>query len=123
MQPSYQTGEKHCNGCGHCCRAGTCHLVETDVPRIATHLGITPSELARDYLEGFKPAHGRVAVKPRMTLTGCVFLKGNDCGIQAVKPKGGVDYECWSEKRDESPAQYWWPKGSARRIGVVVERR
>lgn len=117
----YKPEIKHCNRCGECCRQSSCHLEPQDVSRIAQHLGVSRRAFARQYLQTFEPVQGQVAVKPRMAEGGCVFLRGNDCGIQDVKPKGGRDYECWTRKAFESPRRYWWPKSGLNRIGVVIQ--
>jgi Fe-S-cluster containining protein len=120
VKTSAELGLTECNRCGGCCRNSTCHLSLGDVPKIAKHLGITGEEFARKYLAIFRPQESRFAVKPRMTESGCVFLRGNDCAIQDVKPKGGREYECWTPQPHAS--RYWWPSSSLSRIGVAVER-
>jgi Fe-S-cluster containining protein len=118
MNPtSAQLGLNHCNKCGECCRQSTCILEEADVPKIARHLGVMKKKLVRKFLQVYEPSRGRYAVKPRMTATGCVFLKDNLCSIQSVKPKGGREFECWTPQGDGK--RYEWTSLAA--IGIRVE--
>lgn len=118
MKTSAELNLTECNRCGECCRQSTCHLSLGDVPRIAKHLGMSRDELVRK-LVIYRASPTHVAVKPQKTESGCVFLRGNECSIHAVKPKGGREYECWTPQPDRS--RYWWRSESLKRIGVVVE--
>lgn len=119
MQTSADLGLSHCNQCGECCRQSSCHLSEQDTSKIAQHLGLSRREFARQYLTVIPTAAGAVAIKPRMTPQGCVFLKDSKCSIQAVKPKGGREFECWTPQPHAS--RYWWPSDRLKRIGVAIE--
>ena len=112
---AYQEGKKYCTRCGECCKANPCLLEEADVQRIADHLGMPRDDFVRTKLDVER--HGdKFAVRPKRNARGCIFLKGNDCGINRVKPKGGREFECWTPQG--SGERYHWRSLSS--IGVVV---
>jgi Fe-S-cluster containining protein len=83
-QSTAQSFRCHC--CGACCRVnGYVRLVDEDIDRIAAHLGMG--------VHAFTAAYTRVT-RDRATLAlkdqpdgSCIFLEGNRCGVQVVKPR------------------------------------
>jgi Fe-S-cluster containining protein len=118
MLSSAHLGLKHCNRCGQCCKDSPCLLEESDIDRIAAHLRMDREEFVRTKLD-VQPVDRMGAVKPKRNERGCIFLKGNDCGINRVKPKGGRDYECWVPQ--DGGTRYLWSSTSLSKIGVMVE--
>lgn len=128
---------KPCLKCGKCCITYPCALSPDDLPRIARFLGLTESELLTHFLvldyvldSGQRryyvcPARkddeaGRV-VHPEWAFSDspCVFLRGSECAIEEVKPKGGKTFFCslmTSENRNligygKKKAAKDWAKG------------
>lgn len=79
-----------CKACGKCCQYGAGCLVDSDIPKIAEHLGITEDELKEKHLEEVEKFH-KIMWKPqtiKKPFGPCVFYKaGEGCGIHEVKPK------------------------------------
>lgn len=73
-----------CLRCAECCKwPGYVYLAQEDVKRISEFLSISEFEFVNRYAE--------MTHKPRLNLkTGkggaCVFLEGNECAVQPVKP-------------------------------------
>jgi Fe-S-cluster containining protein len=74
-----------CQRCTNCCRwSGFVALSDEDVARISEFLGLSEWDFIQDYTR-LRPNRSGLA----LTDSGngaCVFLKGRDCAIQAVKP-------------------------------------
>ena len=80
-QPRYA-----CQRCGNCCRwPGDVIVTETEIARIAAHLGMPEGEFIEQYTR-------LSANRQHLSLIdkgdgACIFLEGcNTCAIQAVKP-------------------------------------
>jgi Fe-S-cluster containining protein len=80
-----------CQRCTACCRwPGQVRLTDSEIVRIAAHLGISES--------GFIEQHTRLrADRQGLSLLEkpngeCEFLVGNDCAIQSVKPQQCRDF-------------------------------
>lgn len=119
---SAEQGLTYCNRCARCCMESTCHLAPEDLKPIARFLGVTRKRLLKDSIELIRAEAGYVAIKPRITETGCVFLRGRDCGLQPVKPKGGREFQCWDATQPH-PSRYWVTHHKLQAIGVRVEGR
>lgn len=74
-----------CTRCGECCRwGGVVRLEPGDMEALAAHL--------RMDLEGFKgrytrPDGGHVVLRDKDGDTGCIFLRGNECGVYEARPR------------------------------------
>lgn len=73
-----------CQRCGHCCQGkGGIVLRESDVQRLASHLGLSPEAFLATYTES---PHG----KPRIIVGDddyCVFYtQGTGCSVHPAKP-------------------------------------
>src|SRR5262249_15326755 len=70
-----------CTQCANCCRTMRIVVTDEDIPRIAGHLGMAPSEFIATYLERDEEDGGH-----RMKTTPCPFL-GDDnlCKIYEVR--------------------------------------
>jgi uncharacterized protein len=76
-----------CQRCGNCCRwPGDVRITDTDIPRIAQHLSLSPAEFLDRYTRLNANRTGLSIIdKPNGE---CVFLEGkNTCSIQPVKPQ------------------------------------
>lgn len=109
-ETSAAQGLKSCNRCGLCCAANPCLLEPGDVERIAAHVGETVREFARSLQLEVTPA-GHKLVRLRQP---CRFLAGTECTIQAHKPKGGAEFECWTPSTYRKT--YAWPRAAARAL-------
>jgi hypothetical protein len=101
-----------CTRCGSCCGTHPCALAPDDLRGIANFLGITCTDLFRRYLvldytlsSGRKLHYvcpGRFGDKCGTLVdwdwafksSPCIFLTGNSCGIEPVKPRGGRTFLC-----------------------------
>jgi len=74
-----------CQRCTNCCRwPGFVKLLDSDITAIAGFLKITEFEFIQRRTR-LRPGRDGLALND--TATGaCIFLEGNDCAIQPVKP-------------------------------------
>jgi len=74
-----------CQRCTNCCRwPGFVHLRDADITAIAAYLAITEWDFIQRYTR-LRPDRGGLALTD--TASGaCIFLEGNACAIQPVKP-------------------------------------
>jgi len=97
-------------GCTNCCtQQGFVYLTETDVSRIAGHLGMRPAEFERRYVY-------RTSNKIRLRVprhAQCHFLEEGGCSIHAVKPVQCRVIPFWPElvedKREWRKTARWCP--------------
>lgn len=116
-ESSAAQGLSHCNGCGACCRISPCLLAPSDYTRLARHLGETKAQFAKHIrIERLPDGKFQVRMKPP-----CDFLNGNECTIQAHKPKGGAEFECWTPAT--YALSYHWTEKDFRAIGANVTPR
>ena len=101
-----------CNRCGTCCTTHPCALAPDDLGKIAFFLRMSCTDVFRRYLvldytiaSGRKLRYlcpARVGDKPGRAVdwdwafigSPCIFLHGNSCAIEPVKPRGGRTYSC-----------------------------
>lgn len=112
-RPANRTGATTCQRSGVCCWRRPCELHPGDPERLAAHLGITTSELMRDYLVVDRLDPGVVLLPRRVQQDGgryltvsqsydvetpCVFLDQSggpsSCRVQEAKPTGGAQWSC-----------------------------
>lgn len=76
-----------CLECANCCKTTSPIFRDVDIERIATHLGIRPSELTEKYLHLDEDKDWVLNSSP------CVFLQAdNKCAIYQVRPRACRDY-------------------------------
>ena len=76
-----------CLECANCCKKTSPIFRDVDIERIATHLGIRPSELTEKYLHLDEDKDWVLNSSP------CVFLQAdNKCAIYQVRPRACRDY-------------------------------
>ncbi len=76
--------------CTKCCENGTGTALESDLPAIANHFGITVDELKAKHFDSITRFHTQ-HWKPKMLAKPygpCVFLGKEGCTIHEVKPTG-----------------------------------
>ncbi|MDZ4814872.1 MAG: YkgJ family cysteine cluster protein [Verrucomicrobiota bacterium] len=80
-----------CQRCGNCCRwPGDVKVTVPEVSAIASYLGLSDDELIERYTRLRGDRNGLSLIeKPNHE---CVFLEGNVCLINAVKPKQCQDF-------------------------------
>ncbi|HTI70499.1 MAG TPA: YkgJ family cysteine cluster protein [Candidatus Limnocylindria bacterium] len=80
-----------CDRCTACCRwPGQVLLSEGEITRIAEFLGLTESDFIQQYTRLNRERTG-LALVDREDFA-CVFLEGDNCRIQAVKPQQCRDF-------------------------------
>ena len=74
-----------CQRCGACCRwPGFVRITETEIPRIAAHLGLSEDAFIQRFTRLTPRRNGLALIdKPGGE---CFFLDGNSCRLQAAKP-------------------------------------
>jgi Fe-S-cluster containining protein len=79
-----------CTTCANCCRCSVVSIDKREIERIASHLKMTPEEVARLYTvpDPEAPALRRLA----SSTDGCIFLDGNLCAIYEARPKACRDF-------------------------------
>ena len=81
-------------GCIKCCDTqGFVYLSESDLPRIAAYLGMTPAEFEAKYV--YRTRHLIRLRKPRYRQ--CHFLTAEGCTVHAVKPAQCRLYPFWPD--------------------------
>jgi len=82
---------ENCNQCGKCCSFGSGFVLESEITKIASFLGIPKDKFVRDFLEETEIFHTKV-FKFKSDKKGgkpygpCMFLDDKKCKIHAVKP-------------------------------------
>ena len=74
-----------CQCCGNCCKwPGDIWITEEEIPKIARFVGFSPLEFIERFTRLTNNRRGLSIIdKPNGE---CVFLEGNECTIQPVKP-------------------------------------
>ena len=84
MPPTYL-----CQRCTACCRwPGFVKVSEEEIGAIAAHLGMGEEVFIQRYTR-LRPKRDGLALIDRED-GACFFLKGNECSLQAVKPRGSA---------------------------------
>lgn len=109
-------------GCTKCCeQRGFVYLTETDLSRIAKHLGLSANEFERRFV--YRTKHLLRLRMPRHTQ--CHFLKSDGCSIHPVKPTQCRIFPYWPElvddKREWRKTAAWCP-GIGKGELVQIER-
>lgn len=109
-------------GCTKCCeQRGFVYLTETDLSRIAKHLGLSANEFERRFV--YRTKHLLRLRMPRHTQ--CHFLKSDGCSIHTVKPTQCRIFPYWPElvddKREWRKTAAWCP-GIGKGELVQIER-
>jgi Fe-S-cluster containining protein len=75
-----------CDRCTACCRwPGEVRLTSKAISRIADYLGLSEFEFIQEYTR-LTEDRGALALTEKSNGE-CIFLKGRDCIVQAVKPR------------------------------------
>jgi uncharacterized protein len=79
-----------CTACANCCRHSVVSVSKAEIGKIASHLGMTPEDVARLYtLPDPDAAGSRTLLNSG---SGCIFLDGNLCMIYEARPKTCLDF-------------------------------
>lgn len=79
-----------CVRCGECCRwGGVVRLEPGDIKSLAAHLGIGVGRFLKGYT---RPEAGFTVLRNRGGGSDCVFLRGNECGVYAARPRQCREY-------------------------------
>lgn len=92
-----------CQRCGACCRVpGVVRVTDTDVERLAKHLGLTAEAFIADYTE-LSPSRTGLVLKGEHTGP-CIFLTlENQCQVHLARPQQCRDYpERWRSDEIEA---------------------
>jgi len=73
--------EIDCTSCAACCKEVSPHFGPTDIKRLASHMGLQPSEFIAMYLR--KDSEEGLLLKS----TPCPFLKDNKCSVYECRPR------------------------------------
>lgn len=75
-----------CQRCTNCCRwPGFVKITDTDISALAQFLGVSEFDFVQRYTRLRQYRDGLALIdKPNGE---CIFLDGNDCSVQPVKPK------------------------------------
>ena len=75
-----------CDRCTACCRwPGQVKITDAEITRMAAHLGISDEAFIRDYTR-LNGTRSGLALQDKPNGE-CIFLDGNDCRVNAVKPQ------------------------------------
>ena len=115
-----------CQRCTACCRwPGQVLLHDAEITRMAAHLGLSEHDFIQQYAR-LRPDRRGLALKDHPDGS-CIFLEGNNCRVQPVKPQKckefpnlwnfpGFEKVCHALPREVSQAEY------ERRIGQIKEK-
>lgn len=85
-----------CQRCTACCRwPGEVRVTDEEILRLAIHLGVTADEFIQCYMR-LSPDRRGLALQEQLG-GACVFLNGQDCRVQPVKPQQCRDFPGWKQ--------------------------
>lgn len=97
-----------CQRCGNCCRwPGFVKLGDAEISDVAAYLGLSEAEFIERYTR-LRPRRDGLALTDKPNGE-CIFLDGNRCSIQAVKPDqcrafpNGWNFPGWREVCEAIP--------------------
>lgn len=100
-----------CNHCGQCCKASPCLVGgPEEIAYISEYVGYDVRQHLQ--IERTPDGHRQVRISNKSP---CVFFNGK-CSIEEVKPKGGLEYECWNPATFSKT--YYWSDSSLAAIGI-----
>jgi len=80
-----------CQRCTACCRwPGQVRLTETEITRLAAFKGLSEADFIQRFTR-LRWDRGGLALQEKPD-GGCIFLDGDDCSVQAVKPQQCRDF-------------------------------
>ena len=80
-----------CQRCTACCRwPGQVRLTEAEITRLAAFKGLSESDFIQQFTR-LRWDRGGLALLEKPD-GGCIFLEGDDCAVQAVKPQQCRDF-------------------------------
>ena len=112
-----------CQRCTACCRwPGQVLLHDTEIARLATFKGLSEHDFIQQFAK-LRPDRRGLALKEQPD-GACIFLEGENCAVQAVKPQKcrefpnlwnfpGFEKVCHALPREVSQAEY------ERRIALI----
>lgn len=84
--------EYECQRCTNCCRwPGFVRLSDAEIIRISSYLGISEFEFIQRFTQ-LRPQRNGLALVDNEEDGACIFLDGNNCSIQSVKPQQCRDF-------------------------------
>jgi len=84
-----------CRQCGKCCSGpdeGVIWISRPEIKLLAAHLGLTVSEIRKQYLKRFRL---RFSIKENPCSKNCVFLTDKGCAIYDVRPMQCRNWPFW----------------------------
>ena len=115
-----------CQRCTACCRwPGQVRLTAEDITRLAAFKGLSEAEFIQQFTR-LRWDRGGLALQEKPD-GGCIFLEGDDCSVQAVKPQQcrdfpnlwnfpGFQQTCKAFPREVTEAEY------ERRIALIKSK-
>jgi Fe-S-cluster containining protein len=80
-----------CQRCTACCRwPGQVRLTDEEISRLAAFKNLSEFEFIQQFTR-LRPDRNGLALKDKVNGE-CVFLEGNDCAVQSVKPQQCRDF-------------------------------
>jgi Fe-S-cluster containining protein len=77
-----------CTQCANCCRVTEVPLIDRDIERLTSFLGVSKEEFLRDSTQ--RAEDGDLILK--RTEAGCVFLQGNLCSVYEARPQNCANF-------------------------------
>jgi len=115
-----------CQRCTACCRwPGQVRLTDAEITRLAAFKGISEADFIQQFTR-LRWDRGGLALQEKPD-GGCIFLEGDDCSVQAVKPQQCRDFpnlwnfscfqqSCKAFPREVTEAEY------ERRIALIKSK-
>ena len=80
-----------CQRCTACCRwPGQVRLTDAEISRLAAFKGMTEHDFIQQFTR-LRRDHQRLALQEKANGE-CIFLEGDDCSVQLVKPQQCKDF-------------------------------
>ena len=76
-----------CRRCANCCRwPGFVRITDDEISAISNHLALSENDFIQRFAR-LRPQRTGLALRDNPDDGSCIFLRGNACAIQAVKPR------------------------------------
>jgi len=113
----FRTDISACDNCGLCCLTPCLLKDRQDVENLAKHENISVRKML-DKLQFERTPDNNWQVRIKPVNNRCPYHVNMQCEVHRVKPRGGLEFECWSEESYRKT--YYWSKDELNNLGVSI---